>query len=108
MERVRWLAILVLAAGVAGCRRQDIRTQHIRVPQLKGEACEQVIRAALSRTDGVFAPQVRFSNQTVVVTYDSMKLGLKNLEFVIAAAGFTANDTPADAQAREALPAECK
>jgi hypothetical protein len=42
------------------------------------------------------------------VTYDALKLGIKNIEYVIAGAGFDANDTPAPKEAREALPAECR
>ena len=104
----RFFLVLMLVWAGSSCRQQDIRTKTIRVPQLKNAACQRVIQDALSKADGVFGDKVAFSNQTVTVTYDSMKLAQMNLEFIIAGAGFTANETPADPRARDALPAECK
>ena len=100
----------MLLALAASCRQYDIRTVTIRVPDLLNAACENVIREALQGAEGVIRDSIRFGagERAVTVTYDSMKTGLKNLEFVIADAGFDANDTPANAKAREALPPECR
>ncbi len=104
----KMLSVWVVALScLFGCRRQDIRTVSILVPDLRNAACEKVVLDVLHRTDGVLAHKVVFSPGQVTVTYDSMKLGLKNLEGVIADAGFSANDTPADPKARAALPPAC-
>lgn len=102
------LITVLVACGVMACRQVEIRERTIKVPQMKNAACEKIVQTALGKTDGVFADKVRTSNGKVIVVYDSMKVGLKNLEFIVAAAGFDAGETPADPKAREALPAECR
>jgi copper chaperone CopZ len=102
------LMLLAVLLGAAACRLQDIRTKTIQVPQMKNEECQRIIGKALAQAEGVLADSIRFGPGTVTVTYDSMKLALKNLEFIIADAGFDANRTPANATARAALPATCR
>lgn len=100
---------LVLLVGLLGsCRQQDIRTVTIRIPGAKQESCRAIVKAALTKLDGVQADSITFEVGAVTVTYDSMKLARKNIEYGIAAAGFDANDIPAYPAAREALPPECK
>ena len=107
-RRWYWVAVLLVMAGVAACRQVDIREKTIAVPQMKNASCEKIVVAALGKTDGVLADRIHAGGGQVTVTYDSMKLGLKNLEFAIASAGFDAGTTPADSKAREALPADCR
>lgn len=107
-QRWTWVASLLVMLGVAACRQVDIREKTIAVPQMTNATCEKIVVAALASTDGVFADKIRASGGHVTVTYDSMKLALKNLEYAIASAGFDAGTTPADAKAREALPADCR
>jgi copper chaperone CopZ len=102
------MMVLMVALGVVACRQVDIRTKTIKVAQMKSESCEKIVVAALAKTDGILAEQITVAQGQVTVTYDSMKVGLKNLEFTIAAAGFDAGETPADAKARAALPPECR
>lgn len=99
---------LMVAFGVVACRQVDIRTKTIKVAQMKNESCEKIVVSALAKTDGVLPEKIVAGPGQVTVTYDSMKVGLKNLEFTIAAAGFDAGDTPADSKARAALPPECR
>ena len=107
--RTRVVCVLAVAlVGLASCRMNDIRSQTIRVPQVKSAAAQKVVQAALGRADGVLTNGLAFGAGTVTVRYDSMKLALKNLEQVIADAGFDANNTPADAKARDALAPECR
>ena len=107
-RRWYWVASLLVMVGVAACRQADIREKTIAVPQMKNASCETIVVEALRKTDGVFADKIRAGGGQVTVTYDSMKLALKNLEFAIASAGFDAGTTPADPKAREALPADCR
>ena len=55
---------------------------------------------------------VHYDTGDIDVTYDSMKLAIKNLEFGIAAAGYDVRTLPyaipADPKAREALPEGCR
>jgi len=107
-RRLYWVAVLLAALGAVGCRQAEIREKTIAVPQMKNAGCEKIVEAALAKTEGVFADKTEVGAGRVTVTYDSMRLGLKNLEFAIASAGFDAGTTLADPKAREALPAECR
>ena len=101
------LVVMVFALAV-GCRQTDIRTKTIKVPQMKNDRCARLVVTSLGRTDGVLPDKIVSGDRQVTVTYDSMKVGLRNLEYSISAVGFDAGDTPADAKARAALPAECR
>ena len=110
MEYARMLGLSAIAAALiftVACRTQDIRIQVIRTPQLINNDCAQILVRDLTKTEGVSEVIYSLQDKTVTVTYDSMKLALKNLESVIAMAGFDANDTPANPQARAALPVAC-
>lgn len=108
--RVYCCLLLVVATGLASCRRQDVRTVVISVPEMKNEACVARVRTALETVQIVnpawIVPDV--ARREVTVRYDSVRHSLKNLEFTIADAGFTANDVPANAIAQQALPPECR
>jgi copper chaperone CopZ len=95
---------------MVSCRRFDFRTMPIHVPSMKSEACVAAVRAAIARVPGVVQGKttVDLGTRTVFVTYDSLNLSLKNVEFAIAEAGFAANEIPAKPDAAAALPAECK
>ena len=120
MKRI--LPVLLLAAvAAAGCRVRDVRTTTIRVPGLRNEACSNQIAKALARL-----PDSRYTNDRndaemclriekvdyatgdLTVRYDSMKVGVRNLEDAIARAGFDTPTFPADATARDRLPPECR
>lgn len=88
--------------------RPDVRTITVQVPQMKSLDCQQRIQDALSKTEGVQTSAPDLAQKKIDVTYDALKLGIKNIEFVIAGAGFDANDTPAPKEARDALPADCR
>lgn len=92
----RWMLLWGLAMAMWGCRQQDIRTFRIRLHGVEGTNDLERIRLVLARLDGVRADQIRFpAPDEVEVTYDSMKLARKNLEYAIAGAGYGANDIPA-------------
>ncbi len=103
-----WLVIFGLAAAVTGCFRQVVRTITIEVPQLKSADCAKRIQDALGRVEGVQSATADIPKRQLVVTYDSEKVAIKNIEAVVAGAGFDANSTPAKSEARATLPAECR
>ena len=110
MNRLCFL-LMFLALGMAGaCRQTDIRTVAFAVPQVTNAACEARVRAALQRLKGIDHPAMVFdlAAGTVTIRYDSMVLANKNIEHVIIAAGFDANELKADPAARAALPPECR
>jgi len=92
----------------AGCFRQDHRTIDVAVPQLASEACFQAISDGLKGVDGIEGLRPDYANRRLAVTYNALKLGIKNIEAVIASAGFDANDTTAPADIRARLPEGCR
>ena len=88
--------------------RHDVRTITVSVPGLKSEACQKPILEALGKAEGVIESTPNLAAKTIEVKYDALKLGIKNIEYVIAGAGFDAGDTPASKEAKDALPAECR
>ena len=97
--------LIALGLSLSACRTQDIRSKTIQIPDVKTDAARVVVSNALAQLEGVNGGSIRFAPGTVTVTYDSMRLALKNMEFAIADAGFSANDTPANAAKRATLPA---
>ncbi|MBM4149785.1 MAG: heavy-metal-associated domain-containing protein [Lentisphaerae bacterium] len=124
MRLLMFLAVVLLAGSISGCRRIDMRTVTIQVPAMKNSACADRVIEAIGRElysgpdQDVSRQRIRdmlssgeavvdLTNRTVTVRYDSLRLSLKNLEFAVAEAGFDANNTPASEEAVKALPPEC-
>jgi len=110
MKRIYPVVLLFAVAVLCfSCRKRDIRTIKIHVPEMKNTACATLVNKKLSRVPGVKVETVRIdiARRTVTVSYDSIVLSMKNIEFAIAEAGFKANDIPADEKAARNLPPEC-
>ena len=90
--------VAVLAMSGLSCRKRDLRTISIDVPQMTDEASAVKVMGICRSIHGVDPKTVELdrARRTVTVTYDSMKLSIKNIEFEIAVAGYQANDVPAN------------
>ena len=110
MRRTCTILVAVVALSLVSCRRQDARTVSIHVPGMKNEACVEHVHTSLRRVPGVQVDSIVIDDatRTVLVTYESLNLSLKNIEFAIADAGFDANQVPANAEAVKKLPASCR
>ncbi len=102
------LALALLAAAGPGCRQQDLRTVAVKVPAMHNAACARLIQDAFMRQPGIKSVRPDVDRREVAVTYDSMVIAIKNIEYTIAGAGFDANAIAADPQAAAALPPDCK
>ncbi len=102
------MAVVVILS--VSCRKHDVRTMWISVPEMKNQACADRIKGALGKVKGVsnMLTEVNIEDRTVLVTYESTLMSMKNIEFYIAEAGFAANEVPANKKAQAALPANCK
>ena len=91
--------ILGLALGAASCRKTDVRKVEISVPGMTNAACATQIQNAFMTPQGTMQGIVTIvpdlDRKVVTITYDSMKLARTNLEYIIAGAGFDANDVKA-------------
>jgi copper chaperone CopZ len=97
-----------MAFLACGCFRQDIRTLVVNVPQMKSADCSKIIQGALSRIDGIVSAEPDIEKRAMSIAYNSTKLSIKNIEFLIAGIGFDANDEQGKPEAKAALPAGCR
>lgn len=104
------VVLTVCALAAVSCRRYDVRTVTIHVPEMGNKECSRIVEDALAKVGGIQMDKLKVDtlSRTVTVMYDSLQLSIKNVEFAIAEAGFAANDVPAKREAQEALPPECK
>ena len=102
--------LVLMALVAASCRKVDQRPVRLHVPGMKTPACEALIGTHLQGVHGVIPGSVRFdsTHRAIELTYDSMRLSLKNLEFEVAGLGFAVNNTPADKAAAAKLPPACR
>lgn len=96
----------VLLAG--GCYRVEEETVTIAVPQMKSWDCGKLLLDQLTPVKGIQSAQPDIDRQQLLVTYDSTLIAVKNIEHLIAGAGFDANGVPASPEARAALPEGCR
>jgi copper chaperone CopZ len=75
---------------------------------MNSPACYAVIQDALKVVEGIENTRPDYERRTLEVTYNGLKLGIKNVEFVIASAGFAANDLQPPAEVRARLPEPCR
>jgi len=110
MNRFGFSICLLSAFVLVSCRQSDVRTAEISVPEMKNNACAQLVVNAIGKQVGVRTNniEVDLGRRMIVFKYDSLVLARKNLEFAIAEAGFRANDVPANLEAAKALPPECR
>jgi copper chaperone CopZ len=107
MKRACYLFAVALLLA-CGCFRQDVRTLVVNVPQMKSADCSKIIQGALSRIEGIITAVPDLEKRTMVITYNSTKLSIKNIEFLIAGVGFDANDEQGKPDAKAALPPACR
>ncbi len=83
MKTIFPLLVLVLALA-GGCRREDIRTMTITMPELT-EADVARVEAALSPYGGIDKTSYRWDVEakTLTLSYDSMKIAQSNIRYAI-------------------------
>lgn len=99
------MAAAILAVG---CFRQDVKTIVVNVPGMKSPECSKIIQDAMTKVEGIVEVTPDVTAHTVTVRFDSTRLAIKNIEFVIATAGFDADSTVAPPETKAALPAGCR
>lgn len=108
MKLTQLVVIPLLAAGLfSGCFRNDRRIGEFHVAQMQSQECLTYLSAKLRAMEGVEDVEADFSTQTVRVTFNGLKLALKNIELNIADAGFDVDTTPGNPGARTNMPASC-
>ncbi len=105
-----FILALLAALVLSGCRVSDTKVATLVAPGVRNTACSNIVAAALMSLPGsdiLKIESIDYSTGSIVVRYDSMKVGTKNLEDTIAQAGFAAGPFPANKEAAAKLPPEC-
>ncbi|MFH0907845.1 MAG: heavy-metal-associated domain-containing protein [bacterium] len=110
MKLRQYAFLLPIAAAllVSGCFRQDIKTIVVSVPGLKSPECSKIIQDAMVKVEGILEVTPDVTAHTVTVRFDSTRMAIKNIEFVIATAGFDANTTLSPPETKATLPPGCR
>ena len=108
MKIIYTFFLVVAMFAVAGCFRNDRRTIDFSVPTLATQECLSYLSGRLRANEGVEDVRADFETGTVTVTFNGLKLALKNIEIIIAEAGFDVNERPASEAAKAAMPAPCR
>ena len=91
MKTFLTLLILAVVCVVSGCRVKDVRTAELSVPAVTNETNLAAVETALRKLPGGDYFKVisaDFTNGTITIEYDSMKVGMMNLTDAISTAGF--------------------
>lgn len=102
------LSMISIFALFTGCFRNDRRTGEFHVPMMQSEECLNYLSGKLRAAEGVEMVTADFAAQKVIVTFNGLKLALKNIEIIIADAGFDVNERPASPAAKAGMPAPCR
>ena len=80
----------------------------VNLPTVQCGICQRTIETGLVKTAGILSVQVDFESKMGHINYDGDKLSRLDVEKAIAALGYQANETLADAQAYAKLLDCCK
>ncbi len=100
--------ILLTGLCLTGCFRQNVIPLTVEIPQMKSMECSKVIQDALGRIDGIVAAEPNIEARTMTIRFDTRKLNVKNVEYLIAGLGFDVNKEKGKPEARAALPENCR
>ena len=102
--------LLVGRVSLAQSTKPTMKTDTIKVHDMRCGQCESRIHRALSKVDGISKDNsfADVETQTVIVQYDPAVITREKIEGLIVKTGYGVGKTPGDAAARKALPSCCK
>ena len=108
MHLSRFLACAMLLALATGCFRPDRRTITVSVPQMSSPACYAIIVESLKGIEGIARVQPDYTARSLSVTFNGLRLAIRNVEYAISSTGFDANDLAGSPEAKARLPEGCR
>jgi len=103
----KWLPLTALLL-LAGCLRNDIRTETFQIKQLRTPECATRIALALKPVAGIKEVRPDLEKHTLTVVFDGLQCYIKNIEYAIVKAGFDLPNCPADPADKAKLPEEMR
>ena len=105
LKKLPLLAALLL---LAGCLRNDIRTETFQIKQLRTQESAARIALALKPVAGIKDVRPDLEKHTLTVVFDGLACYIKNIEYAIVKAGFDLPNWPADPADKAKLPEELR
>lgn len=105
LKKLTALAALLL---LAGCLRNDIRTETFKIKQLRTPESAARISQALRPVAGIKDVRSDLDKHTLTVVFDGLECYIKNIEYAIVKAGFDLPNWPADPADKAKLPEEMR
>ena len=104
-----FLMVLLLASSVQAQTATDNGKQYVEIKtSVVCGSCKKTVETALGKVDGVESAKVDVDTKIAKVEYDGSKTNVEAIKKAIAAAGYDADEVPADADAYDHLDGCCK
>lgn len=103
----KWIPLTALLL-LAGCFRNDIRTETFQIRQLRTQDSAARIARALQPVAGIKEIRPDIEKNVLTVVYNAKESHLKNIEYAIVKAGFDLPNWPADPADKARLPEEMR
>jgi hypothetical protein len=105
---IKKLFLLTALFLLAGCFRNDIRTETFQIKQLRSQEAAQIIAKALRPISGIKEVRPDIANQKLTVVFNGLEGYIKNIEYAIVKAGFDLPNWPADPADKAKLPEDLR
>lgn len=103
------LTVLIFSSlNLQSGKAADKKTIEISLPSIQCGMCVKTLKKALGKTEGIIESKIDLKNKKATITFDDSETNSEKIEAVITAAGYDANDKPANADAYEKLSPCCK
>ncbi len=103
----KWLPLTALLL-LAGCFRNDIRTETFQIKQLRSQDSAARIAQALRPVSGIKELRPDLEKHTLTVVFNGLEGYIKNIEYAIVKAGFDLPNWPADPADKAKLPEDMR
>ena len=100
--------LLIALSLLAGCFRNDLRTEVFKIDQLRSQESVQIIVKALQPIAGIKEVRPDFDNHELTVIFNGLEGYIKNIEYAIVKAGFDLPNWPADLADKAKLPEDLR
>jgi copper chaperone CopZ len=102
--RIKKLLPFTALLLLAGCFRNDIRTETFTIKQLRTQEGVQIIAKALQPVSGIKEIRPDLDKHELTVIFNGLEGYIKNIEYAIVKAGFDLPNWPADPADKAKLP----
>ncbi|NCC51639.1 MAG: cation transporter [Spartobacteria bacterium] len=108
MKKALLIPMMLLGGAMllSACRN-DIREKVFNVPAMNGPECAEIIQKGLLGMEGVKSATPNYDQKTMAVIFDSKKVAIKNIEYMITGLGFDVDTSEAKPDAKANLPEGC-